>query len=71
MERAKIWSSPIIGDDGKIYICFSEGYEHTYGGVICLRFDDDNEKGITGCHGPANSPWPMVGANRRHTYNRN
>ena len=71
MKRAKIWSSPIIGDDGKIYICFSEGYDHTYGGVICLRFDDDNEKGITGCHGPANSPWPMVGANRRHTYNRN
>lgn len=70
MKRAKIWSSPIIGDDGKIYICFTEGYDHGYGGVICLKFEDDNEKGITGCHGPADSQWPMVGGNRRHTYNQ-
>lgn len=68
LDRAKIWSSPVIGDDGKIYLCFSQGYNHDYSGVICMKFEDDNEKGITGCHGPADSAWPMLGGNRRHTY---
>lgn len=60
MERAKIWSSPIIGDDGKIYICFSQSPDYEYGGVICMSYED--------CHGPADSQWPMLGGNRRHTY---
>lgn len=68
MSRAKIWSSPVIGDDGRIYVCFTEGYNHDYSGVVCMRFDDEPDKGIVGCHAPADSQWPMLGGNRRHTY---
>ena len=59
LASAKIWSSPVIGDDGKIYICFTDNESRAYGGVICLGYE--------GCTGPGNSEWPMVGHDRRHT----
>ena len=59
LAAAKIWSSPVIGDDGRIYICFTEANKRKYGGVVCL--------GYAGCTGPADSDWPMMGHDRRHT----
>ena len=59
LYTAKIWCSPVIGDDGKIYICFTDEDTRLFGGVVCLSFD--------GCTGPADSEWPMAGHDRRHT----
>ena len=56
---AKIWCSPVIGDDGKMYICFTDNDTRAFGGVACLSYD--------GCKGPGASDWPMIGGNRRHT----
>ena len=63
LGTSKIWCSPTIGDDGKIYICFTDDDTHdlpvTFGGVVCLSHED--------CKGPADSEWPMLGRDRRHT----
>ena len=59
MEFAKFWCSAVIGDDGKVYCCFTDEFTRLFGGVVCVSFD--------GCTGPADSDWPMVGQNRRHT----
>lgn len=56
---AKFWCSAVIGDDGKIYCCFTDEFTREFGGVICLSYAD--------CEGPSNSDWPMIGQNRRHT----
>ena len=63
LGTAKIWSSPVIGDDGKIYICFTDNATRAFGGVACLSFE--------GCQGPADSDWPMIGHDRRHTGKQN
>ena len=60
---SKIWSSPVIGDDGKMYICFTDNSTRAFGGVACLSFE--------GCQGPADSDWPMIGHDRRHTRKQN
>ena len=59
LGNAKIWCSPVIGDDGKMYICFTDNDSRAFGGVICLSYE--------GCEGPADSDWPMIGHDRRHT----
>lgn len=59
MYQAKFWCSAVIGDTGKIYCCFTDEDTRTYGGVLCVSYE--------GCEGPANSDWPMIGQNRRHT----
>ena len=59
LGQSKIWCSPVIGDDGKIYICFTDNATRAFGGVACLSYE--------GCTGPAASDWPMMGQNRRHT----
>lgn len=59
MTAAKIWCSAVIGDDGKIYTCFTDQASLAFGGVVCLSY--------TECTAPADSPWPMIGADARHT----
>lgn len=63
LYEAKIWCSPTIGDDGRIYICFTDEDTRAFGGVAVLRYE--------GCTGPSASEWPMMGRNRRHTNNQN
>ena len=63
LGTAKIWCSPVIGDDGKMYICFTDNDTRAFGGVICLSYE--------GCSGPGNTEWPMVGHDRRHTGKQN
>ncbi|MBQ1209271.1 MAG: PQQ-binding-like beta-propeller repeat protein [Bacteroidales bacterium] len=59
LYTAKIWCSPVIGDDGKIFITFTDDETRAFGGLVCLSY--------AGCKGPAASNWPMYGQNRRHT----
>ena len=59
LYTAKIWCSPVIGDDGRMYICFTDDDSRAFGGVVSLSYE--------GCSGPAASQWPMVGHDRRHT----
>lgn len=59
MSTAKIWCSPVIGDDGKMYICFTDNDSREFGGVACLSYE--------GCTGPGETEWPMIGHDRRHT----
>lgn len=59
MDSAKVWCSAVIGDDGKIYTCFTDKSSLAYGGVICLSSST--------CKGPAKSDWPMIGGGSRHT----
>ena len=54
----KFWSSPAIGDDGKVYIQFTDTSEK-WGGVLCLKYE--------GCTGPGQTDWPMMGHDRRRT----
>lgn len=68
LGTAKIWCSPVIGDDGKIYICFTDyatrdNAAAAFGGVVSLSY--------AGCTGPAASDWPMMGHDRRHTCKQN
>lgn len=63
MYAAKIWSSTVIGDDGKMYICYTDDDSRAFGGVACLSYE--------GCSGPADSEWPMMGRDRRHSNNQN
>lgn len=59
MNSAKVWCSAVIGNDGKIYTCFTDGSSLDYGGVICLSYSETTA--------PADSDWPMIGADPRHT----
>lgn len=64
LYSAKIWSSVVIGDDGKMYICYTDDETRAFGGVAVLSYE--------GCKGPqASSDWPMMGRDRRHTNNQN
>lgn len=59
MTTAKVWCSAVIGNDGKIYTCFTDKATQSFGGVICLSY--------TECKAPADTDWPMIGADPCHT----
>lgn len=59
LYTAKIWCSPVIADDGRMYICFTDDDTRAFGGVASLSFED--------CKGPSDSDWPIVGHDCRHT----
>lgn len=65
LRMAKIWSSVVIGDDGIVYISFTDSDTRTFSGVIAFRPYDKSENKF--CKGPAASEWPMFGHDRRHT----
>lgn len=59
---AKVYSSVIIGDDGKVYLQFTNNdaeKNREFGALVCLE--------VGGCTAPSDSDWPMMGQNRRHT----
>jgi len=58
--KAKIWSGIVIGDDGTIYVQFTDNNDRTIGGLAAIKVDYTT--------GPSTvSPWPMMGQNRKHT----
>lgn len=65
LRVAKIWSSVVIGDDGTVYISFTDSDTRTFSGVVAFQpFDKSGNKF---CSAPADSEWPMFGHDRRHT----
>lgn len=56
---ARIWSSPTIGDDGVMYIGVTNIDNPVKSAIVAIK--------NAGTTGPANSPWPMKGQNRRNT----
>lgn len=61
-DPAKVYSSVVIGDDGKVFLQFTNndsGKVRAFGALVCLE--------VGGCTGVGNTPWPMMGQNRRHT----
>lgn len=61
------WSSPMIGNDGKIYayipVYGADGTSNSrYGVVMCMQYGP--------CTGPGNTAWPMKGADARHSGNQ-
>ncbi|MBE6251315.1 MAG: PKD domain-containing protein [Bacteroidales bacterium] len=59
---AKVYSSVVIGDDGRVYLQFTNndaGRVREFGALVCLE--------VGGCTAPGNTDWPMMGQNRRHT----
>lgn len=65
LDAAKVWSSPVIGDDGKIYLQFTNNdaaKKREFGLLVCMQVPE--------CQGPGNTDWPMIGQNRRHTNNQ-
>ena len=61
------WSSPMIGNDGKIYayipVYGADGTNDSrYGVVMCMQYAP--------CTGPGNTAWPMKGADARHSGNQ-
>lgn len=58
------WSSPMIGQDGKIYAyipvysTLGDG-KSRYGVVMCMQY--------ASCTAPGNTAWPMKGADARHS----
>lgn len=66
LEAVKFWSSPVIGDDGKIYMQFTNddaARKREWGGLLCLSY--------AGCQGPGQTQWPMIGHDRSHTNRQN
>ena len=64
-DAAKVYSSVVIGDDGKIFIQFTNndsGKKRAFGAIACLQLKE--------CTGVSDSVWPMFGQNRRHTNNQ-
>ena len=62
LVAAKVWSSPVIGDDGKVYLQFTNNdaeKKREFGALVCLE--------VGGCTAPGDTDWPMIGQNRRHT----
>jgi outer membrane protein assembly factor BamB len=59
MDSAAIWCSAVIGNDGRIYTCFTDKSSLDFGGVLCMSYGE--------CSAPADSDWPMIGGNPRHT----
>lgn len=56
---AKVWSSPVIGMDGTIYVGVTNTNNTSQSVLIALE-----DEGVTG---PASSAWPMKGGNAQHT----
>lgn len=65
LRVAKIWSSIVIGDDGIVYISFTDNDSRKFAGVVAFRPYDKTDTKF--CKGPAASEWPMFGHDRRHT----
>ena len=64
-DAAKVYSSVVIGDDGKVFIQFTNndsGKKRAFGAIACLQIPE--------CKGVSDSVWPMFGQNRRHTNNQ-
>ena len=64
-DPAKVYSSVVIGDDGKIFIHFTNNdtdKKRAFGAIVCLQVPE--------CKGVSDSVWPMFGQNRRHTNNQ-
>lgn len=59
-EVVKLWSGIVIGDDGKIYIQYTDNDNRALGGLACITVDYTTGPSTT-------SPWPMMGQNRKHT----
>ena len=62
LDAAKVWSSPVIGDDGKVYLQFTNNdaaKKREFGAIVCMQIPE--------CTAPGNTDWPMIGQNRRHT----
>ena len=61
-DKARMWSSIAIGDDGRMYVGLTlqktDGTAVS-GGVVCFTYE--------GCTGPGNTPWPMKGADARRS----
>lgn len=61
-EASKVYSSVVIGDDGKVFLQFTNNDANKareFSAIVCLE--------VGGCTGVGNTPWPMLGQNRRHT----
>ena len=61
-EAAKVYSSVVLGDDGKVFVHFTNNdanKKREWSAVVCLE--------VGGCTGVGDTPWPMFGQNRRHT----
>lgn len=56
---AKMWSSPVIADDGTVYISFTDDAVRTIAGTVAIGYE--------GTEGPSGSEWPMLGQNAQHT----
>lgn len=65
LTKAKIWSSVVIGDDGTVYLQFTDDNDRNISGIVA--FNPKNASEALLCTGPADSQWPMFGGNRRHT----
>ena len=64
-DAAKVYSSVVIGDDGKVFIQFTNNdldKKRAFGAIACLQIPE--------CKGVSDSVWPMFGQNRRHTNNQ-
>lgn len=58
--KAKCWSSPVIADDGTIYIGITNMETRSKSLLLALKHQN-----VTGLQ--AGAPWPMKAQNRRHT----
>lgn len=65
LRVAKIWSSVTIGDEGTVYMSFTDSDTRAFSGVVAFRPYDKNDAKF--CKGPAASEWPMFAHDRRHT----
>ena len=63
-NASRIWSSIAIGADGKMYVgaSYHKDKADYNGAVVCLSYE--------GCTGPADTSWPMKGANAQRTGNQ-
>ena len=58
-SKSKMWSSPLISDDGVIYVGLTNNNDLAASRVVALR--------AGGIDGLATNGWPMRGCNARHT----
>lgn len=65
LRKAKIWSSVVIGDDGKVYLQFTDDDDRSVSGLLAFKVKSNSGEVITTA--PADSQWPMYGRDRRHT----
>lgn len=65
LRQAKIWSSVVMGDDGVVYLQFTDNDDRTVSGVVAFKVKDNSDKIVATA--PAATGWPMFGCDRRHT----